>query len=91
MNKREDFEIYKVNINGHVFYRFKVEYFGIYTAPTIKQILGLRERVKIKVKERLEWVEKENKKYYARLAEQERQRALLLKESKEKERKAGVI
>lgn len=91
MAKREDFEIYTITINGHTWYRFRVEYFGIYTAPTEEQILKLRDRIKIKVQERLDWVEEENQKYYARLAEQERRRALFLKAAKEAERKAGLI
>ena len=91
MIKREDFEIYTVTINGKTWYKFKVEYFGVYTAPTEELILKLRTRIKRKVKEKLEWVEEENQKYYARLAEQERRRALRLKEEKEIERKAGII
>lgn len=84
---REDFEIYKICINGRTWYRFKVEYFGVYTAPTEDQILKLREKAKIDLQKRIEWVEEENKKYYARLAERERQRALSLKEEKEIERR----
>lgn len=88
MNKREDFEIYTVTRNGHVWYRFKVDYIGVYSAPTEEQILDLKRKVKRQVKAKLEWVERENQKYYARMAEKERQRALLLKEAKEAERKA---
>lgn len=91
MNKREDFEIYTTTINGRVWYRFKVDYIGVYSAPSEEEILKLRTKIKRKVKEKLEWVEKENQRYYARLAEKERQRALLLKEAKEAERKAGLI
>lgn len=91
MIKREDFEIYTIIINGHTWYRFRVEYFGVYTAPTEKQILKLREKIKVKVQERIEYVEKENQKYYARLAAKERQRALSLKEAKDAERRAGII
>lgn len=90
MNTREDFEIYTVKINGHTWYRFKVDYFGTYAAPTEKRILRLREEVKIRVQKKLEWIERENQKYYARLAEQERQRALSLKEEREAEEKAGI-
>ena len=85
MNKREDFEIYTITINGRVWYRFKVEYYGVYTASSEKQILKLREKIKQEVKEKLEWIEEENQKYYARMAEQERQRALLFKKTKELE------
>lgn len=91
MIKREDFEIYTIIINGHKWYRFRVEYFGVYTAPTEKQILKLREKIKVKVQERIEYVEEENQKYYARLAAKERQRALSLKEAKDAERRAGII
>lgn len=91
MNKREDFEIYQIIRNGRIWYRFKVEYFGIYTAPTEELILKTRREVRRQVKARLEYVERENQKYYARLAERERQRALFLKEAKEQERKAGAI
>ena len=91
MNKREDFEIYTIIINGRTWYRFRVEYFGVYTAPTEKRIIKLREAVKVRVQKRLEWVERENQKYYARLAAKERQRALSLKAEKESERKAGII
>ena len=88
MNKREDFEIYTVTRNGRTWYRFKVDYIGVYSAPTEEQILILKKKVKRQVKAKLEWVERENQKYYARMAAKERQRALLLKEAKEAERKA---
>lgn len=91
MNKREDFEVYTITRNGRVWYRFKVDYIGVYTAPTEELILELRKKVKRQVKARLGWVERENQKYYARMAERERQRALLLKEAKEAERKAALI
>ena len=91
MNKREDFEIYPITRNGHVWCRFKVDYIGVYTAPTEEQILELRRKIKRHVKAKLEWVEKENQKYYARLAAQERRRALLLKEAKKAERKGREI
>lgn len=88
MAMREDFEIYTIRRNGRVWYAFKVDYFGKYYAPTEEQILKLRRSIKRKVKAKLEWVEEENQKYYARLAEQERKRALLFKEAKDIERKA---
>lgn len=88
---REDFEIYTFKRNGTVWYGFKVDYFGKYAAPSEKQILKIRDQIEKKVKARLEWVERENKKYYARMAAQERRRALLFKEAKEAERKAGAI
>ena len=91
MNTREDFEIYTITRNGHVWYRFKVDYIGVYTAPTEEQILELRRKIKRHVKAKLEWVERENQKYYARLAAQERRRALLLKEAKKAERKGREI
>lgn len=91
MNKREDFEIYPIKINGRTWYRFRVEYYGVYSASSEKQILKLQEKIKQEVKEKLEWIEQENQKYYARMAEQERRRALLFKETKEAERKAGLI
>lgn len=79
---REDFEIYKFIRNGHQWYGFKVEYYGIYSAPSEEQILEFRKRIKKEVAAKLRWVGRENKKYYARLAEEERQRALLLKKNK---------
>lgn len=79
---REDFEIYEFVRNDKQWYGFKVDYFGRYSAPSKQQILKLRREIKRKVKARLEWVERENQKYYARMAEEERQRALLLKEAK---------
>lgn len=88
---REDFEIYTITRNGRTWYRFKVDYYGRYTAPTEKQILEIRRKIKRQVKLRLEWVERENQKYYARLAEQERQRALSLKEAKDLEKNALKI
>lgn len=88
---REDFEIYTFKRNGTVWYGFKVDYFGKYAAPSEKQILKIRDQIEKKVKARLEWVERENKKYYARMAAQERRRALLFKEAKDAERKAGAI
>lgn len=90
MTTREDFEIYTFNRNGHKWYGFKVDYFGKYAAPSEEQILKLCAKIKKRVKARLKWVEMENQKYYARMAKQERQRALLLKEAKELERKAGL-
>ncbi len=91
MNTREDFEIYTFTRNGRVWYGFKVDYFGKYAAPTRELILQIRRNIKRKVKARLEWVEKENQKYYARMAKQERLRVLSFKEAKEAERKAYVI
>lgn len=91
MNTREDFEIYTFTRNGRTWWAFKVDYFGKYAAPTEELILQTRREVKRRVKARLAWVEKENQKYYARLAEKERQRALLLKEAKEAKRKLGII
>lgn len=91
MSVREDFEIYTFKRNGATWYGFKVDYFGKYAAPSEEQILKLRSQIKRKVKARLEWVERENQKYYARMAERERRRALLFKEAKAAERKAGAI
>ena len=88
MNTREDFEIYKVTNNGRERYRFKVDYIGVYSAPTEKAILELRRKVRRQVKAKLEWVERENQKYYARMAEREHQRALFLKALKDIEREA---
>lgn len=86
---REDFEIYEfTSSNGQHFYAFKVEYIGRWVARTEKEILKKREEVREYVRKRLEWVESENKKYYARLAQEERQRALSLKKAKDVERKA---
>lgn len=91
MSTREDFEIYTFTRSGHTWYGFKVDYFGKYAAPTEEQILKLRAQIKKRVKAKLDWVERENQKYYARMAEQERRRALLFKENKEAERKAGIV
>jgi hypothetical protein len=79
---REDFEIYQFMRNGHQWYGFKVEYYGVYSAPSEKQILELREKIKKEVAAKLKWIEEENQKYYARMAEEERQRALLFKQNK---------
>jgi hypothetical protein len=84
VSTREDFEIYTIRSGGCTWYKFKVEYFGAYTASSLEEILKIRERVKVQVEARLEWVEEENQKYYARMAEQERRRAILLKEAKNK-------
>ena len=91
MSTREDFEIYTFTRNGHTWWGFKVNYFGKYAAPSEELILQMRKEVKKRVKARLAWVERENQKYYARLAERERQRALLLKETKKAERELGII
>ena len=88
---REDFEIYEFTRNDKTWYGFKVDYIGRYSAPSKPQILKLRREIKQKVKAKLEWVERENQKYYARMAEEERQRALLFREAKEAEHKAGLI
>lgn len=80
---REDFEIYKFLRNGHQWYGFKVDYFGIYSAPSEKKILAIRKQVQKQVAKKLEWIEKENQKYYARLAEEEKERASLLHEAKQ--------
>lgn len=90
MSMREDFEIYTFTRNGHQWYGFKVDYFGVYAAPTEEQILQLRKEIKKRVKARLKWVEMENRKYYARMAREEAKRALLLREAKDAERKAGL-
>ena len=82
---REDFEIYEFMRNGQQWYGFKVDYFGRYSAPSREQILEIRRRIKQRVKAKLEWVERENQKYYARMAEEERQRALLFKKAKQAE------
>lgn len=79
---REDFEIYRVDREGHIYYKFKVDFYGVYYAKTYKEILKKREKIRKEVKARLEWVEQENQKYYARLAEEERKRALLLKQAR---------
>ena len=81
---REDFEIYTIAREGKTWYGFKVDYFGVYSSPSKEGILRLRRKIKYQVKKKLEWVESENQKYYARLAEEERQRALLFKEAKGK-------
>lgn len=86
MAQREDFEIYEFIRNGHQWYGFKVDYIGVYSAPSKEQILEIRKKVKKQVKEKLDWIEKENQKYYARLAEEEEKRASLLHEAKEIER-----
>jgi uncharacterized protein YerC len=83
MTTREDFEIYEFLRNGQQWYGFKVDYIGIYSAPSKKQIEEILQKVKRQVRNKLAWVERENKKYYARLAEEERQRALSLKQAKE--------
>lgn len=87
---REDFEIYRVIKDGEIYYKFKVDFYGAYYAKTKQAILKKREKIQEEVKEKLEWVEQENQKYYARLAEQERQRALYLKKIKKKEKKLPV-
>lgn len=79
---REDFEIYQFMRNGHQWYGFKVEYYGIYSAPSEEQILEIRKRIKKEVAAKLRWVERENQKYYARLAREEHKRALLFKKNK---------
>ena len=84
MAKREDFEIYQFDRNGHTWYGFKVDYYGRYSAPTEEQIIKLRRKIKRQVKAKLEWIEKENQKYYARVAAQESRRALLLRQAREK-------
>ena len=84
---REDFEIYTVTANGKTWYKFKVDYIGVYSAPSEEQIKKIREEVKKEVKAKLEWVEEENQKYYARLAAEEENRASLLHEAKELENK----
>lgn len=82
MTMREDFEIYEFIRDGKQWYGFKVEYFGIYAAPTKELILEKREQIKQAVKRRLNWVERENQKYYARLAREESKRAILFKKNK---------
>lgn len=86
METREDFKIYKLEKNGEVWYFFKVDFFGKYFEPTKELILQKRKEIRQKVKEKRAWVERENKKYYARLAAEERQRAFLLRQAKEEER-----
>lgn len=84
MSAREDFEIYRVEKDGQIYYKFKVEYYGVYYAKTKIAILKKREKIRKEVAKKLEWIERENQKYYARLEAQERKRALLLKQAKKK-------
>lgn len=86
MAQREDFEIYEFIRNDQQWYGFKVDYYGVYSAPSKEKILELRTKIKREVKEKLDWIEKENQKYYARLAKEEEKRASLLHEAKEIER-----
>lgn len=88
MATREDFEIYQFLRNGQQWYGFKVDYIGVYSAPSKELIMQKRKEVKKIVKEKLAWVERENQKYYARLAEEERQRASSLHEAKQQEIRA---
>lgn len=81
---REDFEIYQFIRNDHQWYGFKVEYFGIYAAPSKELILKKREEIRKAVKRRLAWVEKENQKYYARLVKEENERAILFRKNKKR-------
>ena len=85
---REDFEIYEFTSNGQTFYAFKVDYIGRWVARSKREILAKQKKIREYVRKKLEWVEQENQKYYARLAEEERQRALLLKKAKNVERKS---
>lgn len=79
---REDFEIYEFTRDDKTWYGFRVQYYGIYSSPTKEGIYKLRDKIRQEVKEKLEWIDQENKKYYARMAEEERQRALLFKRNK---------
>ena len=88
---REDFEIYEFIRDGKQWYGFKVEYFGIYAAPTKELILAKRREIKKAVKAKLAWVERENQKYYKRLAEETRQRLSLLHEAKEQEKQMYAL
>lgn len=88
---REDFEIYEFIHDGKQWYGFKVDYFGNYAAPSKKLILAKRKEIKKAVKAKLAWVEKENQKYYKRLAEETRQRLSLLHEAKEQERQICAL
>lgn len=87
MVTREDFEIYEFVRDGQKWYGFKVDYIGVYSAPTKELILKKQAEVRKKVKAKLAWVEKENQKYYARLAKEERRRAFLLQQAKKEEQK----
>lgn len=88
---REDFEIYNFIRNGQQWYGFKVDYIGIYSAPSEKKIKEIRAKVKKKVEAKLAWVERENQKYYARLAAEEDKRASSLHKAKEIENKVMSI
>jgi methionyl-tRNA formyltransferase len=88
---REDFEIYKFMRNGQQWYGFKVDYIGVYSAPSEEKIKEIRAKVKKKVKAKLDWIEKENQKYYARLAAEEDERASSLREAKEIENKVVAM
>ena len=81
---REDFEIYEFERDGKKWYTFKVDYIGQWSSSSKNKILAIQKKVREYVKAKLEWVEEENRKYYARLAKEERQRALLLKRAKRK-------
>lgn len=86
MSTRKDFEIYEFRRHNRHYYAFKVDYIGYYIAQSEEEILKLQKKAKEYVKKKLAWVESENQKYYARLAEQERQRALLFKKAKQESR-----
>ena len=80
---REDFEIYEKKVEGEVVYCFDVEYFGHYEALTMDAIHSKVEKIKIKVQEKLEKIEQENKDYYAKLAKQDEELKLLLKKNRQ--------
>lgn len=91
MYEREDFEIYTFFRNGKQWYGFKVDYIGRWSAPTKEQILDQQKKIRKYVQKKLEWVERENQKYYARLAREECKRALLFKQAKQQEHQVKLI
>jgi hypothetical protein len=81
MPRHKDFEIWYDEERQR--YRFSVEYWGAYSAPTKKEIEHKVACVRRDVKKRLKEIELENKAYYERIARKEEAFRRMLKSNKE--------
>ena len=84
MPRHKDFEIWYDEEKQK--YRFSVEYWGAYSADTKEEIQKKATRVRSAVKRRLKEIDAENKAYYKRLEQKERELLSQLKEHRKRTR-----
>lgn len=78
-----DYEIYKIRCyDGKIRYAFDVEYYGHYVCNTIDEARKKVDVVRMRVRHTLEEIEKQNQRYYDRLANKEEKMLRELKAAK---------